>query len=70
MHTDGEDGGRLLRVAVRDGYDVISESADCGAGTQAVLDTLWRTPLGALPATAREAVRAQVTETLADPALG
>jgi CO/xanthine dehydrogenase FAD-binding subunit len=81
VHADG-DGGRRLRVAVRDGYEVIAESAECGAGTDAdvgtgartatgdVLDALRRTPLGELPATGWEAVRDQVTETLADPALG
>lgn len=79
VHADGG-GGRLLRVAVRDGYEVIDESTDCGAGTgtgtavgtgtRDVLDTLRRTPLGDLPATGWEAVRDQVTETLADPALG
>ncbi|SDF91982.1 FAD binding domain-containing protein [Streptomyces griseoaurantiacus] len=71
VHADAE-GGHLLRVAVRDGYEVIAESAshDAGAGAPEVLDALRRTPLGALPPTAWEAVRAQVTETLADPALG
>jgi hypothetical protein len=72
VHADGEDGGRLLRVAVRDGYEVISESADCGTGTgtEDVLGTLRQTALGALPPTGWEAVQDQVAETLADPARG
>ncbi|MFF6998194.1 FAD binding domain-containing protein [Streptomyces sp. NPDC008313] len=62
VHAEG--GGRSrLRVAVRDGYEVIGESTvlDAGTGVGEVLATLGRTDLGALPAAAREAVRGQVT---------
>lgn len=66
---DGTGDGPRLRVAVRDGYDVLSGDATCGtaAGTDAdtdaerVLDSLRATALGDLPATAWEIVRAQVT---------
>ncbi|MCV2460369.1 FAD binding domain-containing protein [Streptomyces sp. ICN988] len=59
VHTDG-DGGQRLRVAVRDGYDVLSESATCDAGADQALDLLERTDIGALPAGARDVVREQV----------
>ncbi|SER08719.1 CO or xanthine dehydrogenase, FAD-binding subunit [Streptomyces sp. yr375] len=68
VHADGETPGRL-RVAVRDGYEVLSETtpydADADADAERVLDALAGTDLGALPATAREAVRAEVTAVLA-----
>lgn len=63
VHADGE-GRKLLRVAVRDGYEVLSESTSCDAGTDQVLDALERTDLGALHPEARDAVRHQVTEVL------
>lgn len=54
----------LLRVAVRDGYEVFSESAAYGAEADAVLDTLGRTVIGTLPTAAREVVREEVTAVL------
>lgn len=59
-----DDGGTRLRVAVRDGYEVLAESTeyDTGSDTERVLDHLRRTALGALHATAWEAVREQVTD--------
>ncbi|MET7814287.1 FAD dependent dehydrogenase, partial [Streptomyces sp. NPDC005395] len=53
-----------LRVAVRDGYDVLSESATCDAGADQALDLLERTDIGALPAGARDVVREQVADIL------
>ncbi|MFJ9671699.1 FAD binding domain-containing protein [Streptomyces sp. NPDC101221] len=63
VHTDG-DGRQRLRVAVRDGYDVLSESATCDAGADEALGTLERTDIGALPAGARDVVREQVADIL------
>ncbi|MCW8381340.1 FAD binding domain-containing protein [Streptomyces justiciae] len=54
----------LLRVAVRDGYDVLTETVPYNTDPDRVLDALAGTPLGALPAPAREAVRVQVAEVL------
>ncbi|MEU2437201.1 FAD binding domain-containing protein [Streptomyces rubradiris] len=59
-----EDGGRRrLRVAVRDGYDVLTGTTRCDTGTGAgdALGALRDTALGDLPATAWETVRPQVT---------
>lgn len=54
----------VLRVAVRDGYDFLCESVPCSAGADSVLDALSGTPIGALPAAAREVVREQVVSVL------
>ncbi|MEU3956980.1 FAD binding domain-containing protein [Streptomyces achromogenes] len=60
LHT--EDGGRRrLRVAVRDGYDVLTGTTRCDTGAEDALDALRDTALGDLPATAWEVVRPQVT---------
>ncbi|MEV7341303.1 FAD binding domain-containing protein [Streptomyces sp. NPDC093544] len=70
VHTD--DGGRnRLRVAVRDGYEVLSDSTACDADADAeqVLHALRRTAVGGLHAAAWEVVRRQVTELLARPAV-
>ncbi|MYR43363.1 FAD binding domain-containing protein [Streptomyces sp. SID5910] len=67
VHTDAE-GRRRLRVAVRDGYEVLSETTACDDGAGQVLGALERTDVAALPARAREVVRRQVTGVLADPA--
>ncbi|WP_328564337.1 FAD binding domain-containing protein [Streptomyces coelicoflavus] len=64
VHADGE-GRNRLRVAVRDGYDVLSETTPCDAGADEALDTLARTDIGALPAGARDVVREQVADILA-----
>lgn len=61
--TAGTDGN-LLRVAVRDGYDVLCESVEHDTGTGPVLDALARTPVGALPAGAWDVVREEVTAVL------
>ncbi|GAA3787554.1 FAD binding domain-containing protein [Streptomyces phyllanthi] len=66
VHADG-DGQHRLRVAVRDGYEVISESTPCDTDAEEALSALERTAIGALPSTAREAVRRQVTEVLTRP---
>ncbi|MFJ6062278.1 FAD binding domain-containing protein [Streptomyces tendae] len=63
VHADGE-GRHRLRVAVRDGYDVLSETADCDAGSDAALDALERTDIGGLPAGALDVVREQVADIL------
>ncbi|MEV5350150.1 FAD binding domain-containing protein [Streptomyces achromogenes] len=60
LHTeDGE--RRRLRVAVRDGYDVLTGTTRCDTGAEDALDALRDTALGDLPATAWEVVRPQVT---------
>jgi len=62
--TPEADDRPVLRVAVRDGYDVLSESVPYRPEPGLVLDALAATPLGALPMPAREAVRDQVTDVL------
>ncbi|MFJ4523633.1 FAD binding domain-containing protein [Streptomyces sp. NPDC088810] len=49
-----------LRVAVRDGYDVLSGTTPCEPGAEATLDALRGTALGELPATTWDFVRPQV----------
>ncbi|MFE9609934.1 FAD binding domain-containing protein [Streptomyces sp. NPDC006012] len=63
-------GGRLLRVAVRDGYDVLVGSAECAADTDTaeVLHVLRRQHFGDLPADARTAIGDQVSGLLSHPA--
>ncbi|MFF5442377.1 FAD binding domain-containing protein [Streptomyces achromogenes] len=57
-----EDGERRrLRVAVRDGYDVLTGTTRCDTGAGDALDALRDTALGDLPATAWEVVRPQIT---------
>ncbi|GAA2574103.1 FAD binding domain-containing protein [Streptomyces lienomycini] len=63
VHADGE-GGRRLRIAVRDGYEVLSETTGCDAGTEEALAALERTDLAALPPGARGVVRDQVADLL------
>ncbi|WP_399894236.1 FAD binding domain-containing protein [Streptomyces sp. BBFR51] len=63
VHADGE-GRRRLRVAVRDGYEVISETTTCDAGAEEALGTLEGTDIGALPPGARDVVREQVADVL------
>ncbi|MFC7987207.1 FAD binding domain-containing protein [Streptomyces sp. NPDC057336] len=65
VHTDDE-GRRHLRVAVRDGYEVLSESTPCDDGSaEQVVAALGRTDVGALPSGARDIVREQVAGVLA-----
>ncbi|MET9777558.1 FAD binding domain-containing protein [Streptomyces sp. NPDC006367] len=60
VHT-GTDGRRRLRIAVRDGYEVLGGTTACDDGADQALDALERTDVGTLPARAREVVRRQVT---------
>ncbi|GAB7106454.1 FAD binding domain-containing protein [Streptomyces phaeofaciens JCM 4814] len=69
VHSDGARPGHL-RVAVRDGYDVLSESTPYTPDADSALHALDGTDLGGLPAAAREAVREQVTDVLARSAAG
>ncbi|WP_445525540.1 FAD binding domain-containing protein [Streptomyces cyslabdanicus] len=59
VHAD--DDGDRLRVAVRDGYDVLGGSVLRAPGVAQTLRGLRGTALGELPAAAWEAVRSQVT---------
>ncbi|WP_406480830.1 FAD binding domain-containing protein [Streptomyces sp. NBC_01615] len=68
LHADG--GGTRLRVAVRDGYEVLSESTECTADSEQALDDLRHTAIGALHSTAWEVVRQQVTDLVPRPADG
>jgi len=63
-------GGTRLRVAVRDGYEVLSESTECTADSEQALDDLRHTAIGALHSTAWEVVRQQVTDLVPRPADG
>ncbi|WP_369255752.1 FAD binding domain-containing protein [Streptomyces sp. R35] len=63
-------GGTRLRVAVRDGYEVLSESTECTADSEQALDDLRHTDIGALHSTAWEVVRQQVTDLVPRPADG
>ncbi|MFF9126840.1 FAD binding domain-containing protein [Streptomyces sp. NPDC014889] len=56
-----EDDGDRLRVAVRDGYDVLSGSVPRAVDVAEVLSGLRGTALGDLPAAAWDVVHAQVT---------
>jgi CO/xanthine dehydrogenase FAD-binding subunit len=67
VHADG-DGGNRLRVAVRDGYEVLSASTTYDADAEQVLHALQATELGSLHATARDVVRQEVTTLLHRPA--
>ncbi|AYN37877.1 FAD dependent dehydrogenase [Streptomyces dangxiongensis] len=57
----GDGGGRCLRVAVRDGYDVLSGDTAGDTGAEDALDALRGTALGELPAVAWDVIRPQVT---------
>ncbi|MFI9251900.1 FAD binding domain-containing protein [Streptomyces sp. NPDC053069] len=66
VHADNS--GNRLRVAVRDGHEVLSGSVRCTTATDAeeTLHSLSETALGDLPASAWQAVHAQVTGLLGD----
>nr|WP_152894055.1 FAD binding domain-containing protein [Streptomyces adustus] len=64
VHADGA-GEHRLRVAVRDGYDVIDESTAADTDPDRVLESLSGTAVGTLGPDARDAVRRQVTDVLA-----
>ncbi|MGI5373222.1 FAD binding domain-containing protein [Streptomyces sp. CA-251387] len=66
LHSD-TDGADRLHVAVRDGYDVLSDSVPCDAGTDEAIATLRDTTIGTLHAMAWEAVRRHIGELLARP---
>ncbi|MFJ3302234.1 FAD binding domain-containing protein [Streptomyces sp. NPDC086549] len=53
-----------LRVAVRDGYEVLTETLPRDATPGRLFDALSHTALDALPDPAREALRDQITEVL------
>lgn len=63
----GDDGRHHLSVAVRDGYEVTTGTADCHTGPEPALRALDRTGLASLPGPAREAVRREVTALLDRP---
>ncbi|MGW3951201.1 FAD binding domain-containing protein [Streptomyces sp. NPDC004752] len=65
LHADADDRTRL-RVAVRDGYDVLSGSAACEADTDAgqVLRSLRRQHLGDLPDEAWQTIGEQISDLL------
>ncbi|WP_405623209.1 FAD binding domain-containing protein [Streptomyces sp. NBC_00076] len=67
VHADG--GRHLLRVAVRDGYEVLNDSTvydiGTGTGTEQILNALQGTTLGTLDASGWDVVRQHVTEVLA-----
>ncbi|MFJ3229820.1 FAD binding domain-containing protein [Streptomyces sp. NPDC086787] len=65
VHAGGAGGVKLLRVAVREGYEVLTETVPCGADAAGVLDALARTQLGTLSAEVRELLREQVAAALA-----
>lgn len=56
-----------LHVAVRDGYDVLTDSVGCDAGSDEAIDALADTSIGMLEPAAWEAVRRHVTHLLARP---
>ncbi|MER6072942.1 FAD binding domain-containing protein [Streptomyces sp. NPDC001817] len=58
LYVDG--GGDLLRVAVRDGYDVLSGSVPGVTDTEEALHTLRAAAFGDLPTAAWDVVRSQV----------
>ncbi|MFI7413053.1 FAD binding domain-containing protein [Streptomyces sp. NPDC049627] len=66
LHSD-TDGADRLHVAVRDGYDVLSDSVPCAAGTDETIDRLGDTTVGTLHATAWAIVRQHIGELLARP---
>ncbi|CCK25527.1 hypothetical protein BN159_1148 [Streptomyces davaonensis JCM 4913] len=63
VHADS-DGTRQLRVSVRDGYEFLTATAPCDTDVETVLHTVETTDIGALPADARNVVRAQISEVL------
>ncbi|MFJ4988632.1 FAD binding domain-containing protein [Streptomyces sp. NPDC088732] len=67
VHADPA-GGSRLRVAVRDGYDVLSATVPCDAGAEQALHALESTGIGTLPAAARDLVSEQVSGIVTGPA--
>ncbi|MFE0332308.1 FAD binding domain-containing protein [Streptomyces sp. NPDC058960] len=65
VHAD--DDGHRLRIAVRDGYEVLSAGASCGSDVDETLHALSSTAVGDLSAIAREVVHSQVAALLGGP---
>jgi CO/xanthine dehydrogenase FAD-binding subunit len=63
-----DDGSRRLRVAVRDGYDVLSDDVPCHAGAEEAIGALGDTRVGTLHPAAWDVVREQATDLLSRPA--
>lgn len=63
----GEEGPAQVRVAVRDGYDVIAAGVPCGDGAEPTLDALRETAVGTLHTTGWQVVHRHVTELLGRP---
>jgi CO/xanthine dehydrogenase FAD-binding subunit len=66
VHTH-DAGPDRLHVAVRDGYDVLTDDVPCHTGTEAAIDALRDTPVGTLHPAAWEAVSEHVADLLARP---
>ncbi|MGW2615730.1 FAD binding domain-containing protein [Streptomyces sp. NPDC001500] len=64
VHTDADAPG-TVRVAVRDGYEVFSESTPYRADAEHVLRGLEATAAASLPAPAQDALRREVVDVLA-----
>ncbi|MGV9393755.1 FAD binding domain-containing protein [Streptomyces olivaceus] len=63
VHAD-DDGRRHLRVAVRDGYEVLDATVACGGDTGEAVGALEGTDVGALPSGALGVVHEQVADIL------
>ncbi|MBU6532596.1 FAD binding domain-containing protein [Streptomyces sp. NPDC057245] len=63
VHAD-DDGRRHLRVAVRDGYEVLGATVACDGGTGEAARALEGTEVAALPAGALDVVHEQVADIL------
>ncbi|MFI9169358.1 FAD binding domain-containing protein [Streptomyces lincolnensis] len=70
VHSGDGGGPRHLRVAVRDGHEVVGDGVDCEGDVQRVLDALRSTAVGTLPSTAWDVVSEQVTDVVARAANG
>ncbi|MFE7170698.1 FAD binding domain-containing protein [Streptomyces sp. NPDC057616] len=66
VHT-GDDGLGRLHVAVRDGYDVLSEIVPCSTGSDEAIGALGATSVGTLHSAAWQVVRDHVTALLSRP---
>lgn len=65
-----DDGLDRLHVAVRDGYDVLTDDVPCHAGTEEAIRTLGDTAVGTLHSAAWDTVCEHVTGLLARPVSG
>ncbi|POX45905.1 FAD binding domain-containing protein [Streptomyces sp. Ru72] len=61
------DVGHRLRIAVRDGYEVLSAGVSCGSDVDETLHALSSTAVGDLSPAAEEAVHSQVAALLGGP---